>query len=73
VKLGYVRVSAKNQQVERQVLKMQELGIEDRFIFIDHGWSGKNFGRPEYLAMKRILRQGDVVYLDALGSAGQGL
>lgn len=71
MKLGYVRVSAKDQQVERQVLKMRELGIEERFIFIDHGWSGKNFDRPEYQAMKRILRQDDVVYLDALDRLGR--
>lgn len=71
MKLGYVRVSAKDQLVERQVQKMRELGIEDRFIFIDHGWSGKNFDRPEYQAMKRILRQGDAVCLDALDRLGR--
>lgn len=71
MKLGYVRVIAKDQQVERQVKKMRELGIEKRFIFIGHGWSGKNFDRPEYQAMKRILRPGDVVYLDALDRLGR--
>jgi DNA invertase Pin-like site-specific DNA recombinase len=34
-------------------------------------WSGKNFDRPEYQAMKRILRQSDVVYLDALDRLGR--
>lgn len=71
MKLGYVRVSTKDQPVERQVQKMREIGIEERFIFIDHGWSGKNFDRPEYQAMKRILRHGDVVYLDALDRLGR--
>lgn len=71
MKLGYVRVSAKDQPVERQVQKMRKIGIEERFIFIDLGWSGKNFDRPEYQAMKRILRPGDVVYLDALDPLGR--
>lgn len=66
MKLGYVRVSTRDQHVERQVLKMRERGIEERFIFIDQGWSGKRFDRLEYQAMKRILQQGDSVYLDAV-------
>lgn len=71
MKLGYVRVSTKDQHVERQVQKMREQGIEERFIFVDQGWSGKSFDRPEYQAMKRILRQGDTVYLDALDRLGR--
>ncbi|BAF60626.1 site-specific recombinases [Pelotomaculum thermopropionicum SI] len=71
MKIGYVRVSMKDQPVERQLQKMRELGIEDRFIFVDHGWSGKDFDRPEYQAMKRIVRPGDVIYLDALDRLGR--
>ncbi|MDF9409502.1 MAG: putative transposon Tn552 DNA-invertase bin3 [Pelotomaculum sp. PtaB.Bin013] len=68
--IGYVRVSSKDQNEERQVLKMRELGIEDRFLFIDKA-SGKDFDRPEYQAMKRIVRGGDVIYLDALDRLGR--
>lgn len=68
--IGYVRVSSKDQNEERQVLKLRELNIEDRFIFIDKA-SGKDFLRPEYQAMKRIVRQGDIIYLDALDRLGR--
>ena len=71
MKIGYVRVSMKDQPVERQLQKMRELGIEERFIFVDQGWSGKTFDRPEYQAMKRIIRQGDIIYLDALDRLGR--
>jgi DNA invertase Pin-like site-specific DNA recombinase len=39
--LGYVRVSSKDQNEERQIENMKYLGIEDRDIFIDKQ-SGKN-------------------------------
>lgn len=35
VKLGYVRVSTKEQNLERQIKKMKDLGVDDRFLFID--------------------------------------
>lgn len=65
VKIGYVRVSSTDQNEERQIKKMLELGIEERMIFVDKQ-SGKDFERPSYQTMKRILRKGDLLYLDAL-------
>lgn len=49
---------------------MRNLGIEDRFIFQDIA-SGKNFERPGYIAMKGVLRPGDVLYIDALDRLGR--
>ncbi|MGO4272281.1 hypothetical protein AB4Z22_20975 [Paenibacillus sp. TAF58] len=42
VTLGYVRVNAKDQNTERQLVKMRELGIPDKYIFVDKA-SGKDF------------------------------
>lgn len=53
--VAYTRVSAKTQNLDRQIAKMRNKGVEDRFIFKDIA-SGKNFDRPGYLAMKNILR-----------------
>ena len=53
--IAYTRVSAKTQNLDRQIAKMREKGVEDRFIFKDVA-SGKNFDRPGYLTMKNILR-----------------
>ena len=68
--LGYVRVSSKDQNEGRQLVKMQELGIEERFIFVDKQ-SGKDFDRPQYQAMKQVIREGDLVYIDSLDRLGR--
>lgn len=70
MKIGYVRVSSKDQNVDRQVIKMQEKGIEERYIFTDKQ-SGKNLDRPKYQAMRLMIRQGDELYLDALDRLGR--
>lgn len=49
---------------------MNQLGIEERFIFIDQQ-SGKDFEREQYQAMKKVIREGDVVYVDALDRLGR--
>ncbi|NQX58553.1 recombinase family protein [Paenibacillus qinlingensis] len=70
MKLGYVRVSTKDQNTERQLKKMRELGIQDRYTFVDKQ-SGKDFNRPQYQAMRLIIREGDLLYLDALDRLGR--
>lgn len=67
---GYARVSTKDQNEARQVHKFSELGIKDRLIFIDKA-SGKNFDREEYKVMRRIINEGDLLYLDALDRLGR--
>ena len=68
---GYVRVSADDQNVDRQVAKMTELGIDERRIFIEKA-SGKDFERPVYQGMKSIgLREGDVLYIDSIDRLGR--
>lgn len=46
-KYGYVRVSTKDQNIQRQILAMKEEGIDDKNIYTDQ-ISGKNFNRPQY-------------------------
>ena len=68
---GYVRVSATDQNPERQIEKMKnELGIEDRFLFVEKA-SGKDFERPIYQGMKMTMREGDVLYVDSLDRLGR--
>ena len=68
--IGYVRISAKTQSLLRQLETMEQLGIEDRFIFRDTA-SGKDFERPGYISMKNVLREGDCLYIDALDRLGR--
>ncbi|MCC3378518.1 recombinase family protein [Paenibacillus farraposensis] len=68
--MAYGRVSAKDQNPERQLVKFRELGVEERYIFVDR-MSGKDFKRPKYQAMRLLIREGDLVYLDALDRLGR--
>lgn len=67
---GYIRVSTKEQNEQRQLQKMLEKGVEARRIFVDKA-SGKNFDRPQYQLLRKILGEGDLVYIDALDRMGR--
>lgn len=67
---GYIRVSSKEQNEERQIAAMREQGIDNRDIFIDKV-SGKDFQREQYQLLKRILRPGDVLYIHSLDRFGR--
>jgi len=67
---GYIRVSSKDQNEARQLREMQELGIDERDIFIDKE-SGKNFNRPQYQTLKDRLREGDLLYIKSIDRFGR--
>ncbi len=69
-KFGYVRISSKDQNEIRQIESLIQIGVDERDIFIDKQ-SGKNFDRPEYQLLKRMLRKGDVLYLHSLDRFGR--
>ena len=68
---GYIRVSTKEQNEERQVLALKELHIKQENLFVDKQ-SGKDFHRPQYERMVRKLKKDDLLYvksIDRLGGA----
>ena len=67
---GYVRVSSKDQNEERQVEKMRKLGVPDRHLYIEKQ-SGKDFDRPVYQGLCQMLRQGDLLYIDSVDRLGR--
>lgn len=67
---GYIRVSTKEQNEQRQLHKMMERGVEARRIFVDKA-SGRHFDRPQYQLLRKILSKGDIVYIDALDRMGR--
>jgi DNA invertase Pin-like site-specific DNA recombinase len=71
-KFGYVRVSSKDQNEERQIQNMKNLGIEERDIFIDKE-SGKNMERENYQMLKRLVRTGDTIVFDSLTKLGRNM
>jgi DNA invertase Pin-like site-specific DNA recombinase len=66
----YIRVSSKDQSIERQLANEREISIPEEYIFIERA-SGKDFKRPEYQLMKRMLRNGDVLYIQSLDRLGR--
>lgn len=69
-KFGYIRVSSKDQNESRQLDALKNIEIDNRDIFIDKQ-SGKSFQREQYQLLKRILRQGDVLYIHSLDRFGR--
>lgn len=69
-KFGYVRVSSKDQNEDRQIFKMEQKGVLPRRIYVDKA-SGKNFERPQYKQMMSYIREGDLIYIDALDRLGR--
>lgn len=66
----YGRISAKDQNEERQLLAAREFGIDERDIYLDKQ-SGKDFDREQYQLMKGQLRQGDLVVIMSIDRLGR--
>lgn len=67
---GYVRVSSAEQNETRQVLKMQQLGIERKNIYIDKT-SGKVLNRKAYQDLMGVVQKYDTIYIDSLDRLGR--
>jgi len=66
-KIGYVRVSTKLQNIERQLD-----GMELDLIFTDHA-SGKDTKRPKLTELLNYIRDGDVVYAHSMDRLARNL
>lgn len=69
-KYGYVRVSSRDQNPDRQIEAMLEVGISMENIFVDK-ISGKNFLRPAYHDMILQLNKGDELYIKSIDRLGR--
>ena len=67
---GYMRVSTKAQNLNRQEDALLEFGVEKDNIFADKE-SGKNFDREKYQEMKSILKRNDVLVIKELDRLGR--
>lgn len=67
---GYVRVSSKEQNEDRQMMAMEERGIDKRKIYIDKQ-SGRDFERPMYQRLIKRLKKGDLVYILSIDRLGR--
>lgn len=67
---GYIRVSTKDQNEDRQLIAMQEHGIGAKLIFADK-LSGKDFERPAYKRMIKKIKKGDLLYVKSIDRLGR--
>ena len=67
---GYIRVSSKEQNEERQYIAMREFGIQNENIILDKQ-SGKNFERPGYIQLTGKLKPGDTLVIKSIDRLGR--
>ena len=67
---GYVRVSTKEQNEDRQMVAMREFGIKDSDIILDKQ-SGRDFDRPGYRRLVRKLKAGDTLVIKSIDRLGR--
>lgn len=67
---GYVRVSTREQNEDRQLVALNELQVPQKNIFIDKQ-SGKDFERPQYKKLLKKLRRDDLLYIKSIDRLGR--
>ena len=67
---GYARVSTKDQKLDRQLIELENFGIESNNIYCDKQ-SGKNFDRTNYQLLKSKLQKGDLLVIKSIDRLGR--
>ncbi len=67
---GYARVSSVDQNEDRQLIALREIGNENIKIYIDKQ-SGKDFDRPQYKKLIRKLKKDDLLYIKSIDRLGR--
>lgn len=67
---GYIRVSSTDQNEDRQLIALTEIGVPEKNIFMDKQ-SGKNFDRPQYQKLVKKLKNGDLLYILSIDRLGR--
>ena len=67
---GYVRVSTREQNEQRQMIAMKEYGVEEARIYTDKQ-SGKDFARKKYKRLLRRLKSGDTLVIKSIDRLGR--
>ena len=68
--MGYVRVSSKDQNEDRQIQEIKPLVTTESHLLVEKQ-SGKDFNRPIYNSLKNIMREDDVLIIKSLDRLGR--
>ena len=67
---GYIRVSTREQNEDRQLIALREMVVPEANLFIDKQ-SGKDFQRPQYKKLVRKLKKDDLLYIKSIDRLGR--
>ena len=67
---GYIRVSSRDQNEDRQLLSLKQIGVLEKNIYLDKQ-SGRDFNRPQYRKMVRKLKKDDLLYIKSIDRLGR--
>ena len=67
---GYIRVSSRDQNEDRQLIALKEVGVPEKNIYLDKQ-SGKDFNRPQYKKLLRKLKKDDLLYIKSIDRLGR--
>lgn len=67
---GYIRVSSRDQNEDRQLIALRSVGIPPENLFLDKQ-SGKDFNRPQYKKLLRKLKRDDLLYIKSIDRLGR--
>jgi DNA invertase Pin-like site-specific DNA recombinase len=67
---GYIRVSTRDQNEDRQLIALKEVDVPKKNIYLDKQ-SGKDFDRPQYKRLLKKMRPGDLLYVKSIDRLGR--
>jgi len=67
---GYIRVSSRDQNEDRQRIALQQAGVAEKNICLDKQ-SGKDFNRPQYKKLLRKMKRDDLLYIKSIDRLGR--
>lgn len=67
---GYIRVSSRDQNEDRQLIALKEVDVPEKNIYLDKQ-SGKDFNRPQYKKLLRKMKKDDLLYIKSIDRLGR--
>lgn len=67
---GYARVSSREQNEDRQLIALEDVNVPQKNVYVDKQ-SGKDFNRPRYKRLLKILKEDDLLYIKSIDRLGR--
>ena len=67
---GYIRVSSRDQNEDRQLIALKEVGVLEKNVYLDKQ-SGKDFNRPQYKKLLQKMKKDDLLYIKSIDRLGR--